>query len=287
MSSLPIRKDNSILAEAILKCKDKDLFLFVEDENLNYMYEKVVNKLFGRSLNVKKIFPLKNKRKVLLQFSKWIEAEEPIKSNIIFLVDKDFDHLLNKKIPAHKNLVELEYYTIENYIISKEGAISLMKRKLNNYDNEEVERLLDWDEWFSYICTTFEELFIHYGIAHKFSLKENCRILPYKYFEEKSYKVKVSEVEKYIDDVSSIFLNQIESDFHHEYCQVKEKFIDEGKIQHHKLIKGKYLLVALFRYISYLTNGTIKDEDLATIALVEELPKEELYYLKSRIEAII
>lgn len=287
MTSLPIRKERAYLAEVMIKRSKYDLFIFVEDANLTYIYEKIIYKLFGDSITVGKIFSLKSKENVLNLFEEWLEVEEKLKNSSLFIVDRDFDHLLNKQVPQHPNLVELERYTLENYLISKKGALALMKHKINSYDNDDLEKLLDWDNWIDLIHNGFTDLFICYGIAHKYALKENSRLSPHKYFEDNTYTIKASEIDKYVNDLTIIFETSLDKDFISEFQEIKTKFIkQDGSISFDELIKGKYILAGLFRYLKHLT-GKKMDDEFAKSTLLDATSIKELSFLKSKVENIL
>ncbi|PSL42145.1 uncharacterized protein DUF4435 [Planomicrobium soli] len=287
MSSLPVRKENAYLAEVIVKKNKYDLFLFIEDEKLNIMYEIIIKKLFGTNLNVGKIFPMKNKPNVLQIFEEWKKIEEKTKNKIVFIVDKDFDHLIGEEVPHHTNLVELEFYTIENYLISKEGAVTLMKHRLHTYDPEELDEILNWEWWTSYTYEKFAELFISYAIAFKYDLGANCSISPYVYLNRETYGIKENKIEEYINNIKKLYSQKYQKEYSEEYEEVKEIFKNQNDLSYEQLISGKYLLESLITYISSITVNTIVDKDLIKTMLLNEYPNDNFQFLKYRITQII
>ncbi|WIL36165.1 DUF4435 domain-containing protein [Bacillus stercoris] len=214
-------------------------------------------------------------------FDKWITSKKSL-NKCFFIVDKDFDHFRNNTVPNHANLIELEKYTIENYLITKEGAISLLKTKIFDKDKDELEALLDWENWINLMYHGFKDLFIAYAIAFKFDLGPNTGIKPGKYFEKKTYLVDKNMTEKYILDIKKLCAeNDIE--YEREAEIINQYYKKDTYYDYDGLIKGKYLSFGLLKYLNFKILSVKLDEDLCYPIMVKNISLEPFEFLKNKL----
>ncbi|GLY10351.1 DUF4435 domain-containing protein [Pseudobacillus badius] len=283
MNSFPIRKDTSIFADVKLRYRQCDLFLFIEDEKMHQVYRKIISRLFNNKIKIGKIYSLKSKNNVLEKFDEWHKGSSELKK-CIFIVDKDFDHFKDIRIPIHSNLIELEYYTIENYLVTKEGAMALIQSKLSNRDHGEYESMLNWDEWFENINISLKDLFISYVLAHKYGLYENCSRSPHIYLKKGGYEVLTEQVDLYLEKIKKLSIEN-DIDFEEEFKQINDYFNEGNNYKYEELIHGKYLSAAMYKYLSHLI-GKKLDEDLANVILADNIKLNNLKFIEERIVAI-
>ncbi len=279
MNVFPTRKENANLPEVMLRYSENDLFLFIEDEKMGFIYKKLVDRLVDGKLKIGKIYSLKSKRNVLLTFNEW--KKEKYFDKCFFIVDKDFDHFKDLEIPDHSNLIELEKYTLENYLVTKEGAISLLKLKVFNKEDYELEALLDWTNWISNINDSFKALFIVYAIAFKYTLSQNTSISPGKYFKTGTYEINHNEIDKYIEKIKDICERE-NIDFQEEYLKINDFYNDNDGFNYSGLIKGKYLSFGLFKYLNKTTNKKF-DEELSYYTMADNINLESLAFMKKKL----
>ncbi|WIL36166.1 hypothetical protein QPZ67_04405 [Bacillus stercoris] len=60
MNSFPTRHENSLLADAMLRYHEADLFLFIEDKKMPYIYEELIGRLVN--LKIGKVYSLESKK---------------------------------------------------------------------------------------------------------------------------------------------------------------------------------------------------------------------------------
>ncbi|MGY1420695.1 DUF4435 domain-containing protein [Bacillus cereus] len=284
MSSFPVRKNNSIFAEIKIRYSNYDLFLFIEDEKMPSIYQQIIKRLFNDTLRVGGIYSLKSKQNVLKKFEEWNKDAKELKK-CFFIVDRDFDYLKEIFVPNDPNLVELNYYTLENYFICKVGALKLMQVKVHDKTEEELEQILDWENWIIKTIESFRRLFIGYAIAYKYDLRDSCSISPHKYLVKGSNDINDSQIDAYIEDVMKLSESHEEINFEEEFRLIDLLFNkDSEKYNNHALIKGKYIYTALLKHLQYIT-GVKFDEDFAAFILVESMDLSNLYFFKERIES--
>jgi len=284
MSSFPLRKEKSFFADVLLRHNNYDLFLFIEDEKMPHVYKKLISRMFNNEINIGKIYSLKSKKNVLDKFHHWKESANSL-NKCVFIVDKDFDHFKGKVVPNNSNLIELEYYTIENYLISKEGVVALLHSKIFNKEEEEIIQLLDWENWLINIYSSLKRLFIVYAIANKYDLKKNCSISPYRYLKKNTFEINIEETENYINEIKLICDGRADFNFEEEYSEIDKYFYKNNTYKYEEMIKGKYLYAALFKYLHHLS-GELIDEDLGSLIIADNVLLDNLNFMKTKLLAI-
>lgn len=284
MSSFPLRKENTVFAEIKLRHRSNDLFLFIEDEKSPHVYKKLISRLFDNKIKIGKVYPLKSKKNVIDKFHEWKEKDSRL-NKCFFIVDKDFDYFKGEFVPVHSNLIELEYYTLENYLVTEEGAISLLETKFVEKEHEELKELLDWENWLGCTYQDFKNLFIVYAIAHKYDLERNTSESPYKYLIKNNYKVDLAQIDSYISKIKDICSSRHDINFEEEFNNIDNYFRGENGYRFDSLIKGKYIFAAMFKYLHHLT-GKKFDADLAIIIIAENITLGKLEFLRRKLIAV-
>lgn len=282
-SSFPNRSVNVKLAENILRKDSVELFVYIEDEKLCKVYEKIINRLTSISPQNMKIEPLKSKKNVVEIFKQWL-TNERVSSKSIFIVDRDFDHLKEIYIPNHNNLIELEYYTIENYLITSIGVTSLVQVKVHSKDKEEIISLLDYEKWLSEFYESFNILFMHFALAYKYELCENCGISPYRFLAKYSYQVDDNQIQQYISEIKKL-CDQSNINYETEYLKIKREFEEDNQILYEKLIHGKYKFSSLLKYLNCIFKEKF-DEDFSKVTLADYIDLGEMDFITARVNAV-
>lgn len=281
MSTIPQRAPKSTLADSLLRKDSYDLFVYIEDEKLTAVYKKLISKIVDSSIRIRKIYTMKSKENVLTAFDKWKSLNDKLNKNV-FIVDRDFDHLKGILVPNHPNLIELEYYTIENYLVTFEGVFNLIQVKASKFSDDEIIEMLEWGKWYDYINSGFKDLFISFAIAHKYGLLKNSSISPHRFLESNSYKINEDQVNKYINELKEMYEQKFSQDFEEEFKLVESHFIENGVLVYDKLIKGKYIHAAVFKYIHSIFDKKF-DEDLSNVILADNIDLSKMDFMKQKI----
>lgn len=99
------------------KEKEKKLFTFFEAEDDFEFYRHSIELIY-RDFEI--IPLLMNGKPNVLNAYKEIDWTKFQQSRVLFFVDKDFDDILGKDIQKGDNLFYTKYYSIENYLVTKE-----------------------------------------------------------------------------------------------------------------------------------------------------------------------
>ena len=139
-----------------------DISIFIEDK------EQVVSKVFLTLLQphlgdirLEKIFPLGSRTAVIEK------AKQETNKKNIFIVDGDLYLLCGEYNPLPDNVIRLEKYSIENYLITDINTIyDYMDNNIILHDKYSIIDKLDIKNWLTQQAK-FEELYYLFAISHK------------------------------------------------------------------------------------------------------------------------
>lgn len=148
---LPTYSDDAKAALPVIARTAYKLFVYFEDKDSEPLYETIIEKL-GFSLSEIRVICLQGKKSLLAQ--REASARLSGKDNTFYVLDKDFDDLLNCKV-LHHNVHYLDRYSIENYFLEnnalqevaseekpKSKSVIVERLNLNNYVSEQLSKLI-------------------------------------------------------------------------------------------------------------------------------------------------
>lgn len=131
---LPTLTDSFLRGQDLLYKQFNDTEFYIEDTEQENLYFHILKKIFP-NIKFEKIFPLNGKKNVKDDCLLNINNKRKI-----YIVDKDFDEILNK-IETMPNLFYLNSYSIENLLINKTAFYELIKEKSPKLKNENIDLL--------------------------------------------------------------------------------------------------------------------------------------------------
>lgn len=267
--------DEAKLNRSILRANDNDIFrLYVEDEHGEYQYQIILEKLFP-NLDVNKILisALGGKNSVIKAY----EERGPETNSIpnIYLVDADFDLLLDKKKINHKHFIYLERYNIESYFPDKDNTIKYL-RSVTKSLKKEVDNILNYNEWENLTYDRLAKLHLLYA---QFKC-EHLNVKNNKYLDVNGI-IKIDPILE-----QEISLKKKHSDFGKQKQKIKTLYTKNLQSNPFKLIDGKDLIKLLCLYINKKFNKTIKETDLRE-HLLNNINPHLLQFLKNNINNIL
>jgi hypothetical protein len=117
--SIPRKSNSYLFGQSAFFRQFNDIDFYVEDEDQESLYKEILSKLIPEVRFVK-VFPLNGKPNLLKH-----AATNSSTRKSVYLADKDFDDLLKKKIPLN-NIIYLERYSIENYLVESSALMKLI-----------------------------------------------------------------------------------------------------------------------------------------------------------------
>ena len=261
--------------------------IFVEDDDKEYWYECILDRIFpGYAFEVN---ACGGKSKVEEAYH-WF-GENYSDCKCIYMCDGDFDILIERFRISSSNFIYLKKYEIENYIIDEKSLLTLLIGRIHG-SKKEARKLLNFNAWYNDTINSWYELMLAYIVAQINGINdiENANINAERYMKGDSYIIDVDRINEYKEELNEKLKN-IGKDLNEEITKIKEK-ITEKSINKDEIIKGKYLLVSAKRYIRSLirkikkNTPNIANEDLFNI-LLNTFNINSLDYIKEKVSNIL
>lgn len=195
--SIPTKNDNYRLAEDVFYIQFNDISFFIEDEEQENFYYVILSKLFP-DIQIEKIFPLNGKANVIADCKNNINDKKKI-----YLVDKDFDDILNKKEDII-NLFYLNRYSIENYLIENDALLEYIISEKPKLKRKEILQNLNIEPIIETIKNKLNELIHNFILVQKKCPKLKNISLSYERFFDftnGNFTLKQQQFENFIDDI--------------------------------------------------------------------------------------
>lgn len=270
--------EEALINRVIFLSDSNDINIIVEDEYKEYEYENIFNRLFSYQIKINNIFPMKGKPGVKKAFEEYGANYEGKPS--IYLVDDDFDTIMEKEKVEHSNFIYLDRYNIESYYVDKRATLKFMAGKMKRRQRDIVGEI-DYESWENTTYRKLENLFINYVIGQVvFPEEKNVGISPYVYIDSQGY-IDDNKINEYVIQLQERIPNYEE--LYIFYNEKYEKLL-EGNAS--RLICGKYVIASLSQYLRKKVNTTFKEDDFRYY-LVGEFDIRKLDYVKERIEELL
>jgi len=238
----PARSAAGLAAMDVFYTDFNEINFYVEDADQENLYEVIFKKLFPEK-KISKIFPLGGKQQVFEHRNVYGNNKKSV-----YLVDKDFDDFLEKKIITD-GVFYLDRFCIENYLINIESFIEFVIETHPKEKREDVARNLDLDSKISVMIGELEQLSILFYLAQLFDTGiKNCSSPPESFCKSKAlwslccfsmekYKLQLNQ---FIAGATCITLTEY----------IESAFLDEfKKANSHLKMSGKFLIAMIFHYI--------------------------------------
>lgn len=161
---LPTLTDSFLKGQDLLYKQFNDIEFYIEDSEQENLYFQILKKIFP-DIKFEKIFPLNGKKNV--KDDCLLNSGNKRK---IYIVDKDFDHILNK-IDELPNLFYLNGYSIENLLICKFAIYELIKERFPKLKKNNIDDLYSHSNLVKKI-SCLKELATIFVVIQEFELGE-------------------------------------------------------------------------------------------------------------------
>jgi len=142
-----------------------DVVFYFEDADYEPVYEKLISIIAPEHFSTS-VFCLGGKTEVL----KKAKTENDISKPRVFIVDKDFDDILNEKQHL-TGLIYLERYCLENYLLSMKAIASVIIDRFTLSAAAFHAKCADYDVFLKRLLLRYEELTRLFIVSRKFRLK--------------------------------------------------------------------------------------------------------------------
>lgn len=159
------------MAAPLFYKKFNSVDVFVEDSDRGHseFYSTLLSRLIDSKCKIHKIFPLGGRDNLIKACEHYNSKNKTKLKRTLFIADGDLNLILRKKEPQLKNLVVLNVYCIENYLVDKRAIIEIVHDTDGTISRENIKKRLEYDKWTNELLD-FIDLFIVYAISHANSM---------------------------------------------------------------------------------------------------------------------
>ncbi len=142
-----------------------DIDIYTEDRVADKEFYKTLFKNLLGDIKINDVSPMGCKANVLKAYDTQNKTDKRKK---YFIVDGDLDLIIGTNRKEENNLIILDSYCIENYLIDEKGAIEFVYFSNGIETKENLKTKLNFEKWLSYNAPSLVELFINCGISRKY-----------------------------------------------------------------------------------------------------------------------
>jgi hypothetical protein len=139
-----------------------DIDVYIEDSLCRNMYETIINRILERRAKVTRIFQLGGRQAVLDECR---SQQRQYRRNSLFIIDGDYDILLDTAAPRLEGLYRLGVYCAENLLLCETAATELAYDNMPNAPRHYVASHIAFPQWLSHPERCLVNLFIVYALA--------------------------------------------------------------------------------------------------------------------------
>ncbi|HEY4931080.1 MAG TPA: DUF4435 domain-containing protein [Terriglobales bacterium] len=245
-SDLPARSQSGMAALDIFYSEFNEVNFYVEDEEQENLYFEIFRKLFKR-IRIARIFPLGGKSAVFQHATS--EANQGIRGFKVYIVDRDFDHLLGKRF-EHPNVFYLDRFCIENHLLEPAAIVELVIENHPKRRRTDVETELSLNAQILSLYNSLRSLFMLFFCAQFLNLGvRNCSSPPESFCEPKRlWELKGSAIISYRGKLKVVAgANGLVHDLFDSQCDLA--FSRARTASDNELVSGKFVAAMLFHYV--------------------------------------
>lgn len=143
-----------------------DIDIYTEDKVADKeFYRTIFKRLLGDEIIINDVTPLGCKTNVLNEYDNQNKSDKRKK---LFIVDGDLELILDTNRKSSSNLVVLDSYCIENYLINENAGIELIYFSNGSESRDNLKNKLNFDKWLEYNAPCLIDLFLHFSILRKY-----------------------------------------------------------------------------------------------------------------------
>jgi hypothetical protein len=143
-----------------------DIDIYTEDKVADKeFYRTLFKRLLGNEIKINDVTPLGCKTNVLNAFDNQNKTDRRRK---IYIVDGDLELILDTNRKTSGNLIVLDSYCIENYLIDETGGIELIYFSNGSESRDNLKNKLNFSKWLEYNTPCLIDLFLNFAILRKY-----------------------------------------------------------------------------------------------------------------------
>lgn len=251
-----------------------DICVFVEDINKEYEYEMIFQKLFKKTALTFKFLAQDGKSGVKKAYYAFGESAD--NNTNVYIVDADFDFVLQKDIINNNHFIYLKRYNVESYLIDENSIVKYAAYLLKK-TQKETRKIIDIENWLDINYKMLEKLFINFIISQYINpSKKTLSLGAYKFIHQNGYFDEV-KIDKYINNLKNEYEEYDE--VHHQCLTCYSKLTNSDP---KSIVCGKFVLKCLCCYLRCFSTRNFKEDDLKN-HLINNIDISNLEFLKRQI----
>lgn len=224
-----------------------EIDVFVEDEDDEAFYEKLLDKIVGNSVRIKRMFGVGGKVNLLEKVNEYIA--KPAERKAFFIADGDFDRILNRPFPATSSLYVLEEYCIENFLFEEVAICNVIQEEKPNKKIKEVKSVIKLNSWLEESVNQLTPLFATFILIQKCNMGiPNVDVGLGTFLSNSGIpRLEKKKVERYIARVQASYHARGNKKFKKEIILIEKK-LGKSWRRRKRYICGKDYLMPLLRF---------------------------------------
>lgn len=143
-----------------------DIDIYTEDKVADKeFYRTLFKRVLGNEIKINDVTPLGCKTNVLNAFDNQDKTDRRRK---LYIVDGDLELILDTNRKTAGNLIVLDSYCIENYLIDEIGGIELIYFSNGSESRDNLKNKLNFSKWLEYNAPCLIDLFLNFAILRKY-----------------------------------------------------------------------------------------------------------------------
>jgi len=143
-----------------------DIDIHTEDKVADKeFYRTLFKRVLSNDIKINDVTPLGCKTNVLNAFDSQDKTDRRRK---LYIVDGDLELILDTNRKSTGNLIVLDSYCIENYLIDETGGIELIYFSNGSESRDNLKNKLNFSKWLEYNAPCLIELFLNFAILRKY-----------------------------------------------------------------------------------------------------------------------
>lgn len=143
-----------------------DIDIYTEDKVADKeFYRTLFKRVLGNEIKINDVTPLGCKTNVLNDFDNQDKTDRRRK---LYIVDGDLELILDTNRKTTGNLIVLDSYCIENYLIDETGGIELVYFSNGSESRDNLKNKLNFSKWLEYNAPCLIDLFLNFAILRKY-----------------------------------------------------------------------------------------------------------------------
>lgn len=262
-----------------------DINVFVEDEDDEIFYEKLLQRLLSDSLRIKRIFGVGGKQNLFEKAKEY--SSNTAGENTFFIADGDFDRILGISPPTNERLHVLDEYCIENFLFEEDAICLVIQEEKPSKSLEQWKTTFSVATWVEKTVDILTPLFACFVLLQKYDRgKPNIGVGIAKFLSNgKCPSVDTRKIDEYVGGVQEELQGRYGVDFREKKEKIEDEMGHTWQDRKRHICGKKYLFPLLIFEIKRHCKRNLNVESLR-FRLVKHCRLDSLSSLRQQIEHV-